>query len=89
MARLPQSRTKWWIQREFKVLPTDPRFKALTVEQISLMQEQYVIDHPEAAKAEPDPEYEEAERALEAEDRAAKAKAEPELAPVELELAEV
>jgi hypothetical protein len=89
IAKLPQSRIDWWIQSTFKILPTDQRFKDLTAEQMELMQEHFIIDHPELAKTAEsfrDPGYEKAEHNLTTidDDRAEKAKAEPELAPIEI-----
>lgn len=75
------------MQNHFKVLPTDQRFKDLTTEQVGLMQEHLLLDHPELAKkaeAYSDPGYEESEKTLSVDDRAAKARAEPELAPVDV-----
>lgn len=76
------------MQNHFKVLPTDQRFKDLTAEQVGLMQEHFVLDHPELAKKSEvyiDHGYEESEKTLSVDDRAEKAKGEPELAPVEID----
>ncbi len=75
------------MQKTFNVLPTDQRFKDLTVEQIGLMQEHVLLDNPELTKKAEvyvDHGYEDAEKTLSTDDRAAKAKAEPELAPIEI-----
>ena len=67
MAKLPQSKTNWFIQWQFRVLPTSQEFKDLTEEQIALIIEQFLQDHPEAAKGTEtftDTEYEAKERAL-------------------------
>jgi hypothetical protein len=48
----------------YNLPPTDPRFLALTDEQIELDWQHYLLDHPDLAKKDAyiDPEYEEWER---------------------------
>lgn len=36
--------------KEWRVLPTDPRFQDLTAEQRALLWEDFLLDHPEIAK---------------------------------------
>lgn len=72
IAKTPESRFDWWIQKEFGVLPSDPRFTSLTKEQKSLMLWHFQMDkNPQAfikdGKARDD-DYEEEERQLEEED---------------------
>jgi hypothetical protein len=59
---------KWWVQKTFQVLPTDERFKALTQEQLDILWEQYLLDHPDIEKKTEevfhDPDYETAEADL-------------------------
>jgi len=61
IARLPQARFDWWIQKTFNVLPTDSRFLDLTSEQKELIYEHLLIDNPDLAKNSEsyyDPEFE-------------------------------
>lgn len=50
IAQTPEARFDWYIQKEFKVLPTDPRFTDLTEEQKSLIFEHIKLDNPEKFK---------------------------------------
>jgi len=53
---------KWWIQKKWNVLPTDPRFLELTEEQMDLLQRHYLKDHPElVVERYEDPDYAAAE----------------------------
>lgn len=45
-----EARFQWWIQTNFKVLPTDPRFMDLTDEQVELMFQHFLIDNPTVKK---------------------------------------
>jgi hypothetical protein len=77
------------VQWNWKVLPTDERFRSLTDEQLLLMWEHYLVDNPDlekrASEIYQDPHYEQSEAALSTDDRAAQAREEPELEPVEIE----
>jgi len=44
------NRFDYWIMKEWKVLPTDPRFTDLTFEQREYLWENYLIDNPEIEK---------------------------------------
>jgi hypothetical protein len=80
------------VQNTFKVLPTDERFKALTDEQVGLMYESFLLDHPEAAKAAEvfrDPGYEDSEKELLVDTRAVEAREEPKLQAVEVDVAQI
>ena len=74
------------MQKTFKVLPTDERFKALTEEQVFLMREHQLVDDPELDKQNSDmftdPEYERAEQNLDVDQRAMDAREEPDLRPI-------
>lgn len=89
IAKLRETRLKWWVQDRFRVLPTDERFKALTEEQMFLMWENYLVDNPDIEKkmteVYQDPEYATAEKHLDVDQRALDARREPELRSVEVE----
>jgi hypothetical protein len=64
IAETNQARFEWWVQTEFKVLPTDPKYQALTQMQLDLMYEHYLLDNPpveEETKPANDPTYKEDE----------------------------
>lgn len=47
IAKQGNQRKQWWIQKEFKLLPTNKDFLDLTEEQIDLIYENYLIDNPQ------------------------------------------
>jgi hypothetical protein len=51
LARTPYMRNMWNIMKTFNVLPTDPRFRELTDDQINLMLLSFKEDHREAELA--------------------------------------
>ena len=59
----------WWVRKLYQLPPTDPRFLALTPEQIEIEYEHFLLDHPELAKERySDPEYDEWENTSAQED---------------------
>ena len=61
----------WWVRKFYKLPPTDPRFLAMTTEQMELEWEHYLLDNPDILKDSEqykDPEYEKWEQEAAIED---------------------
>lgn len=56
IAQTPQAKFEYWIQEKWNVLPTDPRYRDLTEEQLELLYEHYLRSLPPEEKDEPDKE---------------------------------
>ena len=46
IAKISEARFQWWVQKTFNVLPTDSRYLDLTMEQLDLMYEHFLLDNP-------------------------------------------
>jgi hypothetical protein len=70
IAEDPEERKKWWLRKFYHLPPTDPRYLAMTPEQIELEWQHFVLDNPKVAGNEhyTDPGYDDWERRAQEED---------------------
>ena len=77
MVRTDRSRMLWWVVDHFRVLPTDPRFRALTPEltlwlfashHMALKEAAETAEQGLAGEPRADPEFDQWERGLDAEE---------------------